>query len=287
MRDSWTKCISSSGTIRGVAIQATEICKELSDIHKLSGNSAKALSEALMSGLMVGSFCKPGERVNLNIRGTGVVHQALVDAYPEGKVRGYVVPNTTTPIADGLGPWGEGLLSILRTKDLEKQQPYIGTVPLVTGHLAKDLTFYWHQSEQVPSAVGLAVNLGEDGKIVSAGGFLIQALPGATDQEIDNIQNHVSHLSNLAKEIEEHRDPVRLLSQIFQDTTFLLLENKELHWECSCTREKVERALLLIGKEEITRLIDEGQAEVFCDFCAKDYTTKKERLQELLSQVSP
>lgn len=286
MKDSWTKCISSSGTIRGVAILATDLCVELAELHELKGPVAKALAESLISGPMVASFCKPGERVNLNIRASGVVKQALVDAYPEGKLRGYVVQNQLMTLDSELGPWGEGLLSILRTKDLEKQQPYIGTVPLVTGHLPKDLTFYWLQSEQVPSAVGIAVNINKSGKIVSAGGFLIQALPGATDKEIDDIQTSVLRFSNLAEEIAEKKDPVHLLSQIFQNQAFLLLENKALHWECQCSREKVERALILIGKEELDSLINEGKAEVFCDFCAKDYTTQAKRLMELRNQIT-
>ena len=288
MKDTWTKCISTSGTIRGVAIQATELCRELAEIHGVRDELAKALGEALMGGIMVGSFCKPGERVNLNIRASGgVVSQALVDAYPDGHVRGYVVPASgLSLVPESQGPWGEGLLSILRTKDQEGQQPYIGTVPLVTGHLAKDLTFYWMQSEQVPSAVGLAVNLNAEGKIQSAGGFLIQALPGVSEREVDEIQETVAHLSNLAEEIGEQRDPVHLLSKIFTNTAFLLLETKELAWRCHCSRERVERALILIGREELTDLIELGEAKIECEFCTKDYTTKAARLAELRDQIT-
>lgn len=290
-KDSWTKCISQSGTIRGVAIQSTELCKELASIHRLKGEQARALGEALVSGLIIASFCKIGEHVNLNIKASGVVSQAFVDAYPEGKVRGYIIPNDQTEIDPnisefGLGPWGDGLLSILRTKTLEKQHPYLGTVPLLTGHLAKDLTFYWHQSEQVPSAVGLAVNLDEEGNIESAGGFLIQALPGATETEIESIQNHLLNLKSLSKEISERVDPVAILSKVFQDTTFILLENKDLKWECHCSREKIERALLLIGKEELDQLIAIGEAKIECEFCAKDYTTGVEKLTEIKNRIS-
>ncbi len=288
VKDTWVKCISQSGTLRGVAIRIPGIARELAELQKLSPAGSEALGEALVAGLILGSFSKIGERINLNIRSSGGIRQALVDAYPDGKVRGYVIETPEDAVTDfsKTGPWGEGTLSVLRTKDLERQQPYIGTVPMITGHLAKDLTFYWVQSEQVASAVGISVIMGEDGKIDSVGGFLVQALPGATEKEIADIQAQVGNLGGAAGAFAVQGDPVKLLSQIFQDHAFFVLEEKELIWECQCSWDRVDRALALIGKEEIERLLQDGQAEVNCDFCAKSYIAGTERLQNILERIS-
>lgn len=321
MKDRWIKCLSSSGTIRGVSIRATDLVAELASLQELSPHGSKALGEALIGGLLIGSFCKPGERVNLNVQADGVAKQALVDAHPDGTVRGYVIENPSyssevavsqkaavekTPDAvqtfstpsgefvidlslsdqsSAIGPWGTGLLSVLRTKDLEKKQPYIGTVPLITGHLAKDLTFYWLQSEQVPSAVGFAVNLGDDGKITSAGGFMLQALPGASTEEIKEIEQQVQHLGNLAQEVAEDRDPMHLLSKIFQNTAFNILETTDLKWQCTCSWERIQRALYLIGAEELENILKEqGEAVLKCDFCCKEYRADGETLKKMIAQ---
>ena len=173
------KCLSSRGNIRGVAIQAQELVAAVARLHGLTGAPAVCLGEAVIGAMLVASNSKGDERVNLNIQSSGPVRQALVDAYPDGRVRGYVVSSEQTG-SENRGTWGEGLLSVLRTRSDQSNQPYIGTVPLVTGALAKDLTYYWSQSEQVPSAVGIAVTLDEQGQISGAGGFLVQAMPGAT-----------------------------------------------------------------------------------------------------------
>lgn len=230
--------------------------------------------------------------MNLNIRGDGWVKQALIDAYPDGSIRGYLVPNdhAVIPSMDltGEGPWGRGTLSVLRKRDnLEgKNEPYVGTVPLLTGHLAKDITFYWLQSEQVPSAIGIAVNLSAEGKITSAGGFLVQAMPGATDDELADIENQVNGMTDLAKEISSDGDPIHLLSQIFQDRAFMLLEKKDLRAECSCSWERVRKALVLIGASELQSMLEEtGDAVVKCDFCMKEYRADADTLRQMISEA--
>lgn len=230
--------------------------------------------------------------MNLSIRGDGWVKQALVDAYPNGTIRGYVVPNdeAVIPSVDLTheGPWGRGTLAVLRKRDdmQGKNEPYVGTVPLLTGHLAKDLTFYWLQSEQVPSAIGIAVTLTPDRKIASAGGFLIQAMPGATDEELQDIEAQVNSMTNLAKEISSKHDPIHLLSQIFQDRAFLLLEKKELRAECSCTWERVRKALVLIGASELQAMLEEtGDAVVKCDFCTKEYRADAGMLRQMITEA--
>lgn len=287
----WVKCIVTEGNIRGVAIQATDLVRSMAEAHSAKGLSAQGLGEAVVAGLLVGSYCKPGEHANLNIRGSGHFQQALVDAYPDGTVRGYVIerPVDQIPVADlkESGPWGEGVLCVLRTRDGEKsRQPYIGTVPLVTGHLAKDLTFYWAQSEQTPSAVGIVVDL--DGEEIGvAGGFMIQALPGASPAEVKAIEQHIQSLDSLGATLSKNAGPMRLLSEIFQNTAFMVLEERPLEFKCSCTWERVERALALVGVQELQAMLTEDHsATVRCDFCSKEYQVSGDQLQRMIDQTA-
>lgn len=282
----WTKCISSKGNIRGVAIQATDLVQCMADRHKVEAELTRSLGEAVIGSLLIASYCKQGERVNLNIQGSGQIRQALIDAYPEGHCRGYVIGREGIHKGDATeGPWGAGLLSVLRTKTSEKQQPYIGTVPLVTGHLAKDLTFYWAQSEQVPSAVGIAVNV-EGKTVTAAGGFLVQVLPGATEAEVKQVEQHINEMHSLAKELNENGDPVKLLSRIFQDSTFMIVEEKPLEFRCECTWDRVERSLALVGVKELQSMMDdENEIVVTCDFCNTEYKVSKDKLNEMLQGV--
>lgn len=282
----WIKCISSQGNLRGVAIQATELVSELAKLHGVSGEAARGLAEATMGALLIASYCKGGERVNLNIQGSGRIKQALVDAHPDGTLRGYVIEREGELVEyPDAGPWGEGFLSVLRAKEGSREQPYIGTVPLLTGHLAKDLTFYWVQSEQIPSAVGLAVKM-EKGKIAAAGGFLVQVLPGAAPEEVKAVEKHIAEIQSLAEAVADHQDPTYLLSQIFQSSAFILIEEKPLEFRCNCSWERVQRALALVGVEELNAMLAEDKsAQVRCDFCTKEYKIDADGLRELISSA--
>jgi len=291
MSDIWQKCISKSGTLRGVAISCNDLARALGDVHHLVGEPAQAFGESLVAGFILSSYCKAGERMNLNIKGDGGAKQALVDAYPDGTIRGYLVPNEDPvyPNRDltGEGPWGRGTLSVLRKRDDQPgAEAYVGTVPLITGHLAKDLTFYWSQSEQVQSAVGIAVNLDSAGKIQSAGGFLVQAMPGATDEEIREIETQVTHIPNLAKEIAAGREPLYILSSIFQNMEFMVLERKDLRAQCTCSEARMRRALTLVGVAELQAMIDEvGEAVVKCDFCETEYRASADDLRKMIEEA--
>ena len=289
--DKWIKCIATHGNLRGVAIQATGLVASIAERHGQSGEVVRGLGEAIIAGLLLGSYCKQGDRVNLNIRGTGRYQQALVDAYPDGSVRGYIIErNSTTKTHFGedpkQGPWGSGLMSVLKTKDNEGSKPYIGTVPLVTGHLAKDLTFYWFQSEQVPSAVGLAVNMDGD-RVSAAGGFLVQALPGASANEVQTIEQHIHELQSLADQLAENADPLHIMSRIFQSTAFIVVEDKPIRFSCNCSWERVRRALYLVGVEELQSMLEEdNHAVVKCDFCSKEYKVDGAELEKMIERAT-
>lgn len=293
LSDRWLKCISTQGNIRGVAIQATDLVQSVADRHRLKGQAIQGLGEAVIGALLVGSYCKAGQRVNLNIQGSRLYKQALVDAHPDGTVRGYILQRDASEVTPGglsndtdLGPWGEGYLSVLRTQDGDESgKPYIGTVPLITGHLAKDLSFYWVQSEQIPSAVGLAVNL-DGNRVTSAGGFLVQALPGASPTEVRMIEHHISEIQSLAESIARDSSPIQLLSQIFQSTAFMVVEEKPVQFQCNCSWERVQRALVLVGIPELEAMLKEEQgAVVNCDFCSTEYRIDAQKLSELIAKL--
>jgi molecular chaperone Hsp33 len=287
----WVKCISTNGNLRGVGIEATSALRELAQRHQLTPEGVRFLAEAAIGAFMLGSYCKAGERVNLNIQGSGHCSQVLVEALPTGHFRGYAVERTGQVVTfDIQGPWGTGMLSVLRSKVEPGAQPWIGTVPLVTGHLAKDLTYYWAQSEQVPTAIGIHVRLDDTGKIALAAGFLVQAMPGATVDEISKIEEHLRDLHQAEDHFqkifeEDAAQPMRLLSRVFQSSPFVKLEETPIVFKCSCSRERVENAMILVGTQELRSMLNEDHgASVRCDFCATDYIVDSKRLEELIEE---
>ncbi len=281
--DKWVKCISSSGTIRAVAVTVTDTVQHMAERHKTSAIATKALAEAVTAGLILSSYSKAQEKINLNIRGSGWSHHAIIDANADAEVRGYLVERSAEEIklAKNIGPWGIGLMSVIRTKH-EEANPYIGTVPLLTGHLAKDLTFYWLQSEQVQSAVGIEV-FQENDRVVLAEGFLIQALPGASEQDITFIEEHLKKLPEIKSDSVQRSTPVNLLSYLLENQSFTLLEEKPISFRCPCTFERVRRSIALVGREEIESMLAESKEfDVLCDFCSEKYTFTPKMLQEML-----
>jgi molecular chaperone Hsp33 len=283
-KDKWVKCISLTGTIRAVAIDATETVNVLAKRHKLSEAGTIALSEGVIAGLILSSYCKSGEKVNLNIQGSGWCQQAIIDANADAEVRGYIVerPQEEVKLGRGVGPWGIGLLSVLRTKH-DDAKPYIGTVPLLTGRLAKDLTFYWLQSEQVQTAVGIEVITAEDGSVSHAEGFLIQAMPGATDTDIQMIEDHLKKLHHFDSTSVIRSTPVHLLSYLLEHQSFSLLEEMPLTLKCPCSFERVNRSLMLVGNEELQGMVkDAKNIEINCDFCSELYVYTPAMISDLI-----
>lgn len=280
--DKWVKCIAKGGNMIATAITAKGLVEEGRRRHKTRGAETRGLGEALLGALLLGSTCKTGERVSLSLKGNKFFRQAIADATPEGTVRGFVIAKEYEgDLNFELGPWQEGLLSIARLKANEKE-PYVGTVPLITGHLAKDLTYYLSQSEQIASSVGIAVNVADDGHIKEAGAFLVQALPGADKREVDLVDRNIQHLQSLAARLSSDTDPTKLLATIFDDTSFVIIGEQALKFECNCSRDRVIRALAMVGKAELDDMAakDKG-ATVTCDFCGEVYTITEKELGDL------
>jgi molecular chaperone Hsp33 len=286
--DRWIRCIANGGNFIATAISGTHLVREARKRHAETMHSAletKCLGETLIAGLLLASTCKKGERVSLSVRGQKLLRQCVVDANPDGTVRGFILTRDSVLQSDESGgPWQDGMLSVARLK-LNENEPYVGTVPAVTGHLAKDLTFYLSQSEQIPSAVGLAVSM-DGSKVEAAGGFLVQVLPGASLEEIKSIENNIQGMESIAEQVARNPDPTHLLGQIFSDVTFSLLEEKSLSFNCNCSRERVTRALKLLGSAEISTMQKEDKgADITCDFCGNHFNFSEDQLGALCAEI--
>ncbi|MGK5089537.1 Hsp33 family molecular chaperone HslO [Bdellovibrionota bacterium FG-2] len=287
-QDKCIRCLSVGGNLMATAIRAPNLVQEAARRHKLAPIESQLLGEALMGGILLASGCKTEDRVSLSVKAPGFFKQAVVDALPTGKVRGFLTTREATGFTrePEIAPWHEGTLSVVRMR-LDQKEPYVGTVPAITGHLAKDLTFYLTQSEQIPSAVGLATVLDpQSGLVKTAGAFLIQVLAGASHKDISTVENNLHELHSLASELIEDQDPIHLLGKLFSDLTFVLLEERPLHYECTCSRERILSAIALLGKMELEDMIEKDNgAEVGCDFCGNQFQITATELKGLIGRT--
>lgn len=289
MKANWNKWLSEPGNIRLVAIEATSLVHELILQHGLQGSAQKGFGDAIVSGLLIASGHKSSESVNLNAQGSGVFKQAIVDASPEGRVRGFLIEETNPDMhtygPEGHnGPWGTGILSILYTQNYQGKYPYRGIVPISTGHLDEALNEYYRDSEQLASQAGLFLD--HDGNTLRAArGALIQALGGATPDEQAEIKtltvDKMRTLASFADKPDTFKDEA---SRLFKGRSFHLVENQNLTSFCNCGQERIERALVLTGREDAFHALGEDPyIEVICDFCRRQYKVSAERLQALFS----
>jgi len=238
----------------------------------------------------MGALLKSGQRVALKFEGNGPLKKIVVEADSNGLVRGYEgIPTVNLPprgrkldVAGALGK--EGLLTV--TKDLRMKEPYTGIVQLYSGEIAEDLTFYLVESEQIPSAVGLGVFVEPDGNVAAAGGFLIQSLPPANEELIDKLAGHIRKLPPITELLRSGKTPEDLLALIFADIPYATLEKYALALRCSCSRERVEKALITLGREELTSFLEQpAEIAVSCEFCHENYVFGREALERLVEEI--
>lgn len=288
MTSNWSKWISQPGHIRLVGIEATELMHELSTQQELKGLSQQGFAEAVVGALLIASAHKSNESINLNAQGSGFFRQAIVDASPDGLVRGFLREQRDYSKhsfgADGkAGSWGTGVLSVLYTKNFEGKYPYTGMVPITNGHLDAAINEYYRDSEQLPSQIGLSV-IGDATGLRHARGVLLQTLGGATEAEIESVRTlDLERIRQIAAAADNH-DAIRSDVEKLLNKTFKLVENKELKTFCNCSQERIERALVLSGQEPILEaLANDPFLSVTCDFCRKEYRISAERIRSLFS----
>lgn len=292
MADYIVNAITSNGAIRVVAADTTELCNRAQQIHKMSPTASAALGRTLTAAAIMGSMLKSSEdSLTVQLNGGGPIGKVVAVSDGNANVKGYVgnplvdLPLNNKGKLDVGGAIGcDGMLSIIR--DLGLKEPYIGQVPLVNGEVAEDLTQYYATSEQLPTAVALGVLVDVDYSIKAAGGFILQVLPGAYDEDIDNVEKTVASISSITEMLDNGKKPEDIVEQLLKDYEIEYFENVPAQYRCDCSRERTDRALISIGKEELSKIINEdGKAQITCHFCDDVYEYNKEELEDLLESA--
>jgi molecular chaperone Hsp33 len=276
--------------IRAVALDGTLLVQEAQSRHQTLPTASAALGRALMGGLLLASGLKQGEKYAIRISGHGPIGEMFIDATAEATVRGYVQhPLIDLPlnqkgkldVARAVGTTGS--LSVIRIS--EDNQHFTGQVPLVSGEVAEDFTHYFVQSEQIPSSVALGVLVNPDHRILAAGGFLIQAMPGCDDATLAKVEQVIRQSPSISTLIVNGKTPEDILKSILGEIE--ILEKKSVLFQCTCSASRVEKTLLLLGKQEIQQLIEtQHGAEIICNFCNQRYQLEEGDLHRLILELS-
>ncbi len=290
MQDYLIRGTASDGKLRVFAINTTETVEELRRRHGTWPTATAALGRAVTAGAMMGAMLKGDEKLTIQIKGNGPLGQIVVDANARGEVRGYVdnpqvhLPSNAMGKLDVAGAVGtEGFIYVI--KDLGLREPYRGSVPIVSGELAEDFTYYFATSEQIPSAVSLGVLVNADGSVRHAGGFIIQLLPGLTDEEITQLENKLGQLAPMTTMLDQGMPLERIVHEVVESAE--ILGRMEVRFRCKCSREKVENTLISLGAEEIEKMLEEtGNAEVICHFCNETYVFDETDLKRIMDNIS-
>ena len=283
------RTISRDGGVFCCAIDSTSAVSKMEQIHKTSATVTAAEGRLLTAASIMGTLLKSSkDSITLRTEGKGPVGTLIAVSDGSGNVKGYMTnPVVELPLnklgkLDVAGAVGtDGCLYVIR--DMGMKEPYIGQVPLISGEIAEDITNYYATSEQIPTVCGLGVLVNPDLSVRAAGGFLVQLLPGATDEMIDKREENINRLPPVSKMIETGMTPEQIAMEVLAGFEPEVLDSYHMDYVCDCTRERVERAIISLGKEEIQSMIDEEeQIEVGCQFCEKKYTFTRKDLKELL-----
>jgi len=285
------RATAGNGSVRAFVACTRQTVNEAFLIHKTSPVITAALGRALTGGALMGCMLKDAQDIlTINIKGDGPAGGIIVTANNNVDVKGYCfnnlvdIPLKPNGKLDVSGALGKGGITVI--KDLGLKEPYIGQVPLVSGEIAEDLTYYFAVSEQIPSAVALGVLVDRDYTVKQAGGFVIQVLPDADDETISAIENKMSKIKSVTSMFEKGMTPEDILSDILGEFNPQILDKVNVSFKCSCSRERVEKALLGIGKEEIDDIIKtDKKATLHCHFCNTDYEFDEEYLRKLRASM--
>ena len=290
--DQLVRVIAKDAPVKAMAITATEIVERARAIHDTWPVATAALGRLLMAASMMGDMLKEEQgSVTLRIRGGGPLGSLTAVSDSEGNVRGYVqnpavdVPRKAHAKLDvGAAVGCEGDLTVI--KDMGMKEPYVGSVQLVGGEIAEDIAAYYAESEQIPSACALGVLIAPDQSVQTAGGYLIQLLPGADDGVISAIERGIGRVGAVSAKLDAGLSALDLLKEVLSEFDLEVLETSPVEYRCYCSHERVSRALISMGREELTDLIEEqGGAELTCQFCDKVYNFSKEELENLLNSA--
>ena len=289
MKDYIVRATAANGQVRAFAAITREIVEEARQHHGTSPVATAALGRLLTAGTMMGSMMKnETDMLTLQVRGDGPIGGITVTTDSKGDVKGYVEnPDVMLPPKNGKldvgGAVGIGLLQVI--KDMGLKEPYSGQTILVSSEIAEDLTYYFANSEQVPSSVGLGVLMEKDNTVKTAGGFIIQMMPFAEDATISQIEENLKNVTSVTELLDKGYTPEQLLEELLGNVGLEITDTMPTRFYCNCSKERVEQAVASVGKKDIQEMINDGKPiEVKCHFCNTAYHYSVEELKNILKR---
>ena len=289
MEDYIVRAAAANTQIRAFAAVTTELVEEARQHHGTSPVATAALGRLLTGGVMMGSMMKnPDDMLTLQIKCSGPIGGLTVTADSQGNVKGYVHnPDVILPPKNGKldvgGALGQGVLTVI--KDMGLKEPYSGQTILQTGEIAEDLTYYFATSEQVPSSVGLGVLVEKNNTVRCAGGFIVQVMPFIEDEVLNRLEQNIQNIQSVTSMLDNGHTPEEMLSQVLEGLEPEITDTLPARFSCNCSKERIEKAIVSIGKKDIQSMIDDGEdIEVKCHFCNTSYKYTVDELKELLKK---
>ena len=292
MKDYLVRGMTMDSFVKVVAIRSTEIVSRAAQIHGTTPNATAAFGRALTAASMMGNMQKvENGSMTLQVRGGGPIGTITVVSDPEGNVRGCVT-EPKVPLVEkfpgkldvGATVGTDGTLTVIR--DMQMKEPYIGSTPLISGEIGDDVTAYFAQSEQTPTACALGVLVDRDQSVKVAGGYLVQLLPGAPDEIIDALEEGIKRAGAVTKMLEAGMTPEDILGQVCGTLGVVFMETTEVSYKCYCTRERVESALISLGRQELEEIRADGKPfPVECQFCDTVYEFTPADIDEILEKI--
>ena len=292
MSDHILRAITSDGLVQAAAICSRDLTERARQIHKTLPVATAALGRTLAGASMMGNALKGhGASLTLQIKGSGPLGTILAVSDSDGNVRGYVTnPQTELPLRpDGKLDVGgavgqEGSLTVI--KDLHMKEPYVGTVNLLGGEIAEDIAAYFVESEQIPTACALGVLIDRNQSVKAAGGYLIQLMPGAGEDTIAKVEGGIMAAGNVSAILEKNPDPEAMLRTVLSDFEVKVLEQEPVEYRCGCSRDRIERALLSLGRDELSAILaEQGSCDLTCQFCDRVYHFSGPELEGLIQSL--
>lgn len=292
MADYIIRGTAADGQIRAFAATTRDLVEHARAAHNTSPVATAALGRLLTAGGMMGSMMKgPDDILTIKIQGDGPIQGLTVTADSKGNVKGYafnpevMLPPNAQGKLDVGGALGVGVLSVIQ--DIGLKEPYVGQTILISGEIAEDLTYYYATSEQTPSSVALGVLMNKDNTVRQAGGFIIQLLPGASEEIISSLEKKLGEMASITTLLDQGMTPEMILEYLLGEFGLEIMDSMETKFYCNCDKARVEKALISLGRRELQSMIDDGKpVELNCHFCNSSYTFEVDELKELLKKAT-
>ena len=288
MSDYMIRATAANGQIRAFAATTRDLTEYARNAHNTSPVVTAALGRTMTAAVMMGSMLKGDkELLTVKIQGDGPIGSLTVTADSHGHVKGYaqnpvvLIQANSIGKLDVAGAIGKGVLSVI--KDIGLKDPYVGQTDLVSGEIAEDLTYYFAVSEQTPSSVGLGVLMNKDNTVRQAGGFILQLMPFCDEKVIEKLEQRLAEVNSVTAFLDEGLTPEQILEKLLGDMDLVINDTVPTQFYCNCSRERVSKALIAVGRKELNEMIQEGKpVELKCHFCNSAYEFSTEDLKELL-----